>query len=445
MLLAVVAAGCDRPSELIASTRDGLAHPVDGPQVLKARFDAPDTPAPAARPGFVEVLTLPAAVTRATSYSPAIKAAFLEVQAKHGEEIQAGVRPNPELLLEVENFGGTKGSRGYAAAEETVSITHTIELGDKRVKRLRAAHLDASLSGWDFETIRLQTALQAALTFIDVLASQERVQVLRGFVTLAERTNAGVDARINAGRASPIEADRSQVVLARARALVRAEEVRLDEAKRKLSAIWGAERPDFGRAQGRLVGPREIPSVERVKAYLDANPALARWSDGIGHRVAQLDLERAKAFRDVKVSAGVRRFNEDDSVALVASIAVPLQIFDKNVGNITAAERRVVKAEHEQKASRNQLVGALVEALGNLKIASAQVTALENEVLPAAERAFERTQIGFNEGRFDILNVLDTQRTVFEARLERVNAQAEYAKARAQVEALIGRSLGSVR
>lgn len=89
-------------------------------------------------------------------------------------------------------------------------------------------------------------------------------------------------------------------------------------------------------------------------------------------------------------------------------------------------------------------MGALVDAVGALKAAATLLASLEGHVLPAAQRAVERTQIGYVEGRFDILNLLDVQRSVFEARLDIVNAQAEYEKARVQVEALIGRDLGGL-
>lgn len=376
------------------------ANPVVAPEGIVSDRELPRRPwtpelhrVPGAigRPPYAVRLTLSQAVAQVVNYDPGIKAAFLEIEAKHGEAAQAAVKPNPELALEVENFAGTKEKQGFETAEETLSISQTIELGDKRLKRLRAAHLDASLAGWDFEAARLQAALQAAQAFVDVLAAQERLKVQRDFVAIANKTRESVDARVSGGRASPIDLDRAIVAVARARAQARGEEARLDTAKRRLAALWGSDRPDFGRAAGRLGRSRAVPSIERVKAYLEQNPALARWSDGIGHRVALRDVEKSRAIRDIKLSAGVRRFNEDDSVAAVASVAVPLQIFDRNLGAIAAAERRIAKAEHEERAARNQLVGALVEALGALKVAATLLAALEGEVLPAAQRAFERS------------------------------------------------------
>ena len=445
MLAAAFAlAACKPEPEIYVPVRSVVPEGLTSDRQLPVRPWVPEIhPVPGAigRPGYADALTLGQAVARVLAFNPAIKAAFLEIEARHGEEAQASFKPNPELLLEVENFAGTKEKRGFVAAEETLSLTQTIELGDKRLKRLRAAHLEASLAGWDFEAIRLQAALQAAQAYMDTLAAQERLRVLRDFVTIAEKTRSNVELRVREGRTSPIDSDRAMVALARARALVKGEEARLDSAKLKLSALWGSDRSDFGRATGRLGRSHAVPSFDAVKIFLERNPSLARWNDGISHRLAVLDVERAKSIRDLKVSAGVRRLNEDDSTAMVASLSLPLQLFDRNTGAIVAAQQRVAKAEHEAGAARTQLVESLVEALGALKVAATLVRALEREVLPAAQTAFDRVQIGYTEGRFDILNVLEAQRSVFEARLDLVTARADYEKARVLVESLIGRDL----
>jgi outer membrane protein, heavy metal efflux system len=177
---------------------------------------------------------------------------------------------------------------------------------------------------------------------------------------------------------------------------------------------------------------------------IDNNPSVARWTDEVGRRVAQLDIEVAKSIPDIKVGAGLRHYADNESVAAVASFSIPLQFFDRNTGSIAAAGQRIAKAEKDRETARNELLGTLVEAVGELDVAAAQLKALENEVLPPAQSAFERTKIGYNEGKFDILNVLDAQRSVFEAKLDLVTARADYEKARAKLEAIIGRDLGGL-
>lgn len=443
MLVASLLVGCSSLESSDLPVPDAYASSLDLP-LRPVVPPAQPVPGAVGHPPYAEGLSLRDAVRRTIVFSPAVKAAFIEIDARRGDQVQSAVKPNPELLIEVENFAGSKDKSGFDSAEETFSFAQTIELGDKRFKRLQAALLDTSLAGWDYETVRVNVATTAAQAFVDVLIAQERFKVLSEFVSIARKTRASVDARMKGGKASPIELDRASVALARAQALQKGERVRIDAAKRRLSAQWGSQRVDFGRAIGRLGNGYVTPQPEVLVALIDNNPALARWGDEINRRAAQLTLEHAKAIPDVSIGAGLRRYQENDSTAMVASVSVPIPIFDRNQGNIAAAERRVAKAESEHQATRNELYATLIEALGELNVAATQLNALEKDVLPGAQQAYDKTKIGFDEGKFDILSVLDVQRTVFETRLEVLTARADYEKARVKVEALVGRDLSGM-
>ncbi|MCV0371778.1 TolC family protein [Filomicrobium sp.] len=392
----------------------------------------------------VGLLSLNEAVGRVVHHSPALKAAFVEVQAKRGEELQASVKPNPDLKIDIEDFLGAGRRSGFESSQETVSIVQLFEFGDKRVKRLRAASLDTAVSGWELETTRVKVILMAVQAYVDVQAAQERIVVLNKAIVLSEKTEEAVRKRINVGNTSPIELDRAKVSTARARAAIKSEEARFNARRLRLSALWGSTRLDFDRVAGKLGNGVRVPPTERVLAYIDNNPLIARWSDEIGRRSAVLDVEVAKSVRDFSVGAGVRHYADTDDAAVVVSISTPLKIFDTNAGAITAAEQRVTKAEYERDAARVELTGSVAEAMSMLSVAAAQVRSLAQEVLPAAESAYEKTRKGYEEARFDLLNVLDTQRTLFEVRLDLVNARADFEKAKVQVEALIGRPLTEI-
>lgn len=388
-------------------------------------------------------ITFREAVSRSVAYSPNIKAAYAEIEAKHGEAFQASRRLNPELALNVENLPNW-GGLAAEDSSESLQLSQTLELGGKRLARLNAASLEASIAGWDYEVARLQAATDAAQLFVDVIASQERVAILRDFVSVAHKTRSAVDARVKGGSASPIELDRAKVSVATAQASLAADEARLRATRDQLSALWGNSHATFTSAAGRLGRDRSAPSLDEVNAFLEANPAMARWGDTIGHRYAVLEVERSKAIPNITIGAGVRRFETDSSTGVIGGISLPLPLFDRNEGAIAAAEHRIARAQFEAHAVRTQLTGMLIAALGALATADAQARAIESQVLPAAQSAFSRTRTGYEEGKFDLLNVLDTQRTLFEARRELVNARADYEKARVQVEALIGRDLNGL-
>lgn len=393
---------------------------------------------------MVSSLSLRSAIERVLTFSPALKAAFMEVQARHGDEVQAGVRPNPELRLDVEDFLGSGDKSGFRSSEETLSITQLVELGDKRVTRLRAASLDTTLASWDLEAARFEAVLHAAAIYVDVLASQERLDVLNKSLDVSERTKGAVAKRIKVGNTNPVELDRANVNAARARAALKSEQARYDATRRHLSSLWGSSQIDFERAAGRLGNGTTVPAADRILAYIGDNPTVARWSDEIGRRVAQLDLEQSKSARDYTLGAGVRHSAASDSVAFVVSVTTPLKIYDTNAGAITAAEQRIAKAEFEKQAARQSATGIIAEKMSELSAAAAQVRSLEREVLPAAESAFDKLKSGYEEARFDLVSLLDAQRTLFEVRLELVNAKAEFERAKVQIEALIGRKLTEI-
>lgn len=383
------------------------------------------------------------AVNHAVSYSPAVKAAYAEIEAKHGDAFQASRRLNPELALNVENLPNS-GGIAKEDSSESMQLSQTLELGGKRMARLNAANLESSIAGWDYEVARLQAATDAAQLFVDVVAAQERIAILRDFVTVSQKTQSAVDARVRGGKSSPIELDRAKVTVATAKAALASEEARLAASRDQLAALWGNPHASFSHAAGRLGANRSAPTLEEVRASLEGNPALARWGDTIGHRYAVLAVEHSKAIPNVTIGAGMRRFESDSSSGMIAGVSLPLPLFDRNEGAIAAAQSRITRAEFDAQAARTQLTGSLIAALGALRAADAQARQLEANVLPAAQSAFNRTRTGYEEGKFDLLNVLDTQRTFFEARRELVNARAEYEKARVQVEALIGRDLNGL-
>jgi outer membrane protein, heavy metal efflux system len=61
----------------------------------------------------------------------------------------------------------------------------------------------------------------------------------------------------------------------------------------------------------------------------------------------------------------------------------------------------------------------------------------------AGQEVYDATSKGYSVGGFDLLNVLEAQRTVYATRLEIVTARAEFQRAKVEIEALTGRGLNA--
>ena len=108
---------------------------------------------------------------------------------------------------------------------------------------------------------------------------------------------------------------------------------------------------------------------------------------------------------------------------------------------ILEAEYNLAKAFEERKSAEVAIRTALTTAYGVLSAAAGTVSALKDEALPRAHGTFDAVTEGYRIGKFDFLEMLDAQRTLFDVRGSYINALAKYHKAVAEVERLVGEPL----
>jgi cobalt-zinc-cadmium efflux system outer membrane protein len=412
-----------------------------------ATYQAPADPnakatvEPEAQPGGP--LVLGTALRAALSHNPTLAAFSWEVRARDAEVLQAGARPNPEAATEVEDFAGSGDRHGFSGSQTTLSFAQLIELGGKREKRVRVAALDRELAGWDYEAARLAVFTETTQRFVRTLALQERIALATEIVGLAEKSLTTVRATVSAGATSQVEASRAMVAVEQARIALTKLEHDLEASRAALAASWGADSATFGRAEGNLQAISPPPPFSTLAALVDENPDLARWNTEIAQRKAALANEQAKRIPDVTISVGPRYYADNSSGGLVAGFSVPLPLFNKNSGAIVSAENRVRRAEAEQAAAHSSVNAELRSVYEELSAAHSEVEALRKHALPAAEAAYSGAMKAYQAGRFRYLEVLDSQRTLFEIKVAEIEALASYHRAAASLERLTGNPLNS--
>ncbi|MFQ5352096.1 MAG: TolC family protein, partial [Candidatus Binatia bacterium] len=159
-------------------------------------------------------LVLREALALALMHNPRLAAFSWELRAHEAKVLQAGLRPNPEITVEVENFGGPGTASGFKAAENTLWLSQLIELGGKRTKRREVAEFERAVAGWDYETARIDTFTEAVLAFVEVLSAQERKALSEELVRVSERALSTVSVQVKAGAVSAVEKSRAEVALA---------------------------------------------------------------------------------------------------------------------------------------------------------------------------------------------------------------------------------------
>jgi cobalt-zinc-cadmium efflux system outer membrane protein len=382
-------------------------------------------------------LNLATALAIALEKSPVLSSFSWDIRAAEARIIQAKLVPNPEISLEGEDFTRADVRSATESMQNTLELSQLIELGGKRNSRVREAQFDREASEWDYQVKRLEVLKLTSLAFIDVLSAQRNVQLAEENVELTEAAVPVTQKRVEAGKASDVELLRTNTAVATAR--IRLTEVRrdLETARVNLAAQWGAKKATFPSVTGNLDQLRPIPSLESLKAKLQKNPDLRRWTTEHQKREATLNLARAEANPDLTLRAGPRLLGASHAdLTLVAGFSIPLPLWNRNQGKIAEAEANISKAADERAAAEARAYAELNEGYQTLARATEEVQILRETVLPGAKNAVDQITDGYAAGRFSQLDVLDAQRTYNESQAEYVKALADFQKAQAQIDAL---------
>jgi len=377
------------------------------------------------------MLTMEAAIRLSLESNPTIAAARREIEATEAQVLQGSLRPSPGFSYTTEN--AARVSRSSSA-----QVDLPVERGDKRAARVDAAQRgrDVAVSDLSGQQSRVRAAVMAA--FFDVLAAQELLALAQDSAGLARRATDIAAKRVAAGKISPVEETKARVAEAGVRVSLTQAQSELRNARRRLSSLWGNPSPRFMEAQGEVDLMPGLPDSALIEQRLKESPFLRRAQLELERRKSLVNVEQSKTVQDFTVSVGVQRREESQREQMLVGISVPIPLYNRNQGNLLEALRREDKARDELVATRIKLASEVYQVVERADARRQEVELLRGEVLPGARSAYEAATIGFENGKFSFLEVLDAQRTLFSAKSQYLNALAALHRAVTDLESILG-------
>ncbi|MBU1346146.1 MAG: TolC family protein [Brevundimonas sp.] len=367
--------------------------------------------------------------------SPATLEADALLDAAEARVRQARVRPNPTAALEVENAFGSGPFEGYNNAETTLSLSQDLELWGRRGARVEAARADAGTASLRRDMAGIEAAGRLALVYAEAEAAERRADLAQEALSLTVADTRAALTLVEEGREPLLRGIQGESEAAAARAA-------LDEAQAERDAAF---------ARLRAVAMLTAPVTSIDSGLLDRAP-LAASDDGAAGtltvRVAEadreaaerrIDVERLRSRPDVTASVGVRRYEAEDATAVTLGVSLPLPLFDRNRGNIEAAQA-------EFRAADARLLGARQEAQADRDAAMARLSASASRVaaadagVAAAEEAYRLSRIGFEAGRISQLELRSSRAALISARNAAVDARLARVRAEIDLARLQGRA-----
>lgn len=378
--------------------------------------------------------TLEQALEAAGASSPNVEAADAGLRGAGATRTIAGLRPNPEVQIQVENVGGTGQYTGTQSAETTVGMALPIELGGKRSARIAVADSQIGRARIERAMVVADLREQVTLAYIDAVAAELRLEIARQRADFANQSYRAASVRVTAGAASPIEQQRADVERLNAN-------VALEQAKREADLT----RTNLSRLIGQPVtGPLDTSWFDRVGNYgpnlelaigdtLDVAAATA----DVGTASASVRLARAQRMPDVTLTAGARRLTASNDTAAIFGVSIPLPLFNGGRASVGLAEAQLQQSEARQRAATRDAERAVGTARAELANAEASARAAGGPALTAATEAARIARIGYAQGKFGQLDLLEAERTLASTKTATVDAVVAYHKAQARLTRLL--------
>lgn len=389
-----------------------------------------------------------AAVEIALARRNELAAAKHAIAVSAGAVSQAGLRQNPTLSIQSENWRFT-GEPGFSAGRDLdifAFVSQPIETGGKRHRRVelsRQGQITAEMAAKAAEFRIRQNVRQA---YWRARAADAKRQLLVENRDHFERIVTFHQVRFENGAIA--EADVIKVRLERERLSAAAETAAMEAERAQIDLLaemgWDdlsvrATLADSGQGQ-HLVMPAaqpELPPASELAALaMKSRIEVELAMQAIERARAQTELARANATPNVTPYFGYKRTNQFNT--LIGGVSVPLPFFDRNQGQIASHLAEADLAEAELRAVRARVSAEVVAAATAAARRAAIVLSIESGMLENARETARIALAAYREGGADLFRLLDAERAQKEIELLHTETLFQWKLSEIELDAAVG-------
>lgn len=404
--------------------------------------ERPAAPQPAAKAPASAALekaewTLGDALEAAEAVNPELAVERRNVDLATAAIWEARLYPNPELQLQIEDW----------RTEDGLTLSHAKRWAGIGIPLVLSGRIGAATSAAEAErdaaavlyVWRHRTLLsRVKLAWVELLAARRSLELASETRDIARSFRDATAERFEAQAIPEMELLKASVNLARAESEVSLAQKRLAIAERSLAASIGRPGLDLPAIAGELPTGFSAPDFPSLREQVVASHPLLE--EALRNREAadrDLELARAQRVPDLGIQLAAGKDTQDENI-VQAGITLPLGLFNRNQAKIESASIRLEQAQSRIASARNDLELSFDERVRTFAAADERARSFEREILPTAQRALDQTTEGYRLGKFAVLDVLDAQRTLAEAKRDYAESVAQLNVAATDLETLTG-------
>ena len=349
-------------------------------------------------------------------------AALAGEQAAEAAVHVARALPDPELSMATNSIN----------ARETVSVLLPLPW-PARGPRVEAATADLQTAGRSRDAARASARQALRVAWFALAAAEDRAQAAADREARARRNSEAIAALLAEGRVARLEYVRAGAEAA----LARSDRASADEALRTagmtLVTLMGLG-PEGAVATG---GARPLPDQEgaieeSVARAREASPEVRLQVAAADAAASRLRLARRLRVPNLGLNLGAE-FNDptQEGTNRFVGVSVGIPIAGAAAARVALGERDRENARVE--SARREAVLAAQSAWGRSRASRLRFEVIDNDLLPAARQTADLTRLAYQEGKVDVFRLLDAERLLSEAAVDRADAYEAWGAAHADL------------
>lgn len=360
----------------------------------------------------------------------------------------AGASLLPELQgnLSAQRDAPFSSSHGDSRSQYVAGVfmSYELDLWGRNSAQANSALFQAQAAAYELDVLRVSVQAQVVHLSLQALGDKQRVAIARQNLAVAQRLLSFLEARLQAGAASPLElAQQRQLLASQQRKLFVLEEQAI-RTRVDLTTLLG--RTEIMPEPQEDIATLQVPVLDAglPSQLLSQRPDIARIESQLSAAHADVHVARAAMYPSLTlgVRAGASGNHWEDSLrhpvySLISGLVAP--IF--NAGRLEAGKDLSDARLQEWLAQyRQTIVQAYMDVegvLAQLHSLDAQAQTMEQE-WEQAQLAFQLAEARYRSGSETLLSLLDAQRTLYSAQDLRVSLM----QSRLQSRAALFRALG---
>jgi outer membrane protein, heavy metal efflux system len=364
--------------------------------------------------------------------NPAIRQASASASKAAGFRDQVGLYPNPTLTYNGQQLGDA------GTDQHMLTLSQDIVTGNKLCLNQQVLNQAVQAQLWEVEAQRQRVLTDVRTMYYEALAAQRRLALATDFQDVAAKGVRVAEARKAALEGSQPEILQAEIQLQEVELQQQQSQYELTAAWKELTAIVGLPDLSLSGLEGELPRTGEARDWDAVFEELASqSPELHAARSRVDRASANLCRQDAQAIPNLGLELGVGRDLGTGSDFAQVGIGVPLPVFNRNEGNISAAHAEYCRATQDYQRLRLSLKARLARAAKDHDSALATVQRYEGQILPKAQQSLSLSEQAYAAAEFDFLQVLTARRTYFESNVRAVDARRQLAQANTLIEGLL--------